>query len=73
MIDIFESQIAGIPCQIEVTRVYKGYPQTRYQPEELPEIEFSVLDRKGYAADWLERKMTQDDIDRINREYFDEC
>ena len=32
------------------------------------EIEFNVLDRKGYKAAWLERKMTQEDRERIELE-----
>lgn len=56
--------IAGIPCLIEVDSctVVKGsfdrnaasdWDYTGYT-----EIEFTVLDRKGYPARWLEGKLT---------------
>jgi len=35
------------------------------EPEE---VEFKVLDRKGYLAPWLEKKLTTQDIARITRE-----
>ena len=33
--------------------------------------EFNVLDRRGYAAPWLERKLTQADTLRIEEELSD--
>ena len=69
-----QSRIAGIPCQIEVTYFYssKGtYSRQAETPDEYygcTEIEFNVLDRKGYPAPWLEKKMTQEDRDRIEQE-----
>jgi len=35
---------------------------------EKEEVEFKVLDRKGYLAPWLEKKLTTQDIARITRE-----
>jgi hypothetical protein len=66
---MIQAAIAGIPCQIEVTHLvtvpadhsadsdwdYAGYT----------EIEFDVYDRKGYPATWLEKKMTNADISKI--------
>ena len=66
-----QSRIAGIPCQIEVTYFAssKGtYSRQAETPDEYyghTEIEFDILDRKGYKAAWLEKKMTQEDIERI--------
>jgi hypothetical protein len=34
-------------------------------------IEFDVLDRKGYKAPWLERKMTLADKQRIDEELLE--
>jgi len=74
--DFIESRIAGIPCLIEVTsfldvKPWKGSAQNC--PSDLDyygyiEIEFTVRDRKGYPADWLQRKMSQADEDRIHDE-----
>lgn len=68
------SQIQGIPCLIEVIRcrVVKG--SFNYNaPSDLDyygysEVEFEILDRKGYKAPWLERKVTEEDSERIKQE-----
>ena len=69
----FESTVSGIPCIIKVTgyvndpgRTY-GLPENCY-PAEF-EFEYEVLDRKGYRAEWLERKLTDNDNDRLAEEY----
>lgn len=63
--------IQGIPCQVEVTYFYSK-PGTYSRQAETPdeyygctEIEFDVYDRKGYPAEWLARKMTDDDREAI--------
>lgn len=70
----FASRIAGIPCQIAVTHLvdergsfspnaasdldYYGYT----------ECEFTVLDRRGRPAPWLEHKLTDADRQRLTEE-----
>ena len=70
---IFDSHIAGIPCQIEVTTYRpperKIVTCTTIDPPDPGEVEYEVLDRKGYPAEWLARKMTREDEQRIE----DEC
>ena len=58
--DVFESRVAGIPCQIEVTHYSPELPMritgSGYGDADPPEPEeflFTVLDRKGYPAPWL--------------------
>ena len=66
----FESVIAGIPCRIHVTsdggciagRDW-GAPEDCFE-DECEDPEYDVLDRKGYPAPWLEKKIT----DEINEE-----
>lgn len=65
-----EATICGIPCLVEVDtfNVVKGNccadnPDDYYG---YTEIEFTVYDRKGYIAKWLEKKMTREDISNIN-------
>lgn len=70
MIFQMESQIAGIPCLIAVNNYFKQAAQGRsswsdWDADGYFEAEFDVLDRKGYQADWLARKMTDKDEDRI--------
>ena len=74
MLTKINSTIKGIPCIINVTYYHhcKG-SQSYNAPSDLDyygftEIEFDVLDRKGYKAPWLERKLTEDEIERIERE-----
>lgn len=69
----FDSHIQGIPCQIEITHYTpperKFVTCTTIDPPDPGELEWQVLDRKGYRADWLANKLTRDDEWRIN----DEC
>ena len=48
-------------------RIY-GSPEDCFS-EEGGEIEFNVMDRKGYSAAWLEKKLTPEDVSRIYDEY----
>lgn len=68
-----ETTVAGIPCLIGVTDYERyrpafisGPPEDCY-PAEGGYGEYDLLDRKGYRARWLERKIT----DRIDRELQD--
>ena len=70
----FDSNVQGIPCQVVIDRcmVVKG-SHSYNAPSDLDyygysEIEFHLLDRKGYPAAWLERKLRVEDIDRIEQE-----
>ena len=68
-----QTRISGIPCQIEVTSYYPATPMKWFRngdcaPPEDEEIEFRVLDRKGYPAPWLEKKMNEEDRIRIEKE-----
>ena len=74
----FTTTVSGIPCQCVVTDFTQSkparitnLPEHSYE-EEPTEIEFSLLDRKGYPAKWLERKLTDDDEQRLIQEYL-EC
>ena len=70
------SSIQGIPCGIHidtliVVKPWRGSPQTCPSADDFygySDIEFTVLDRKGYEAEWLTRKLTQSDLDRIEAE-----
>lgn len=70
------SRVSGIPCQIGVTAwepyrpgKFSGAPEYCY-PDEGGYGEWVVLDRQGRPARWLERKLTPEDIDRIEDELF---
>lgn len=68
-----QTRISGIPCQIEVTSYYparsgKWFRDGSCAAPEYEELEFVVLDRKGYPAPWLEKKMDAQDRNRIIEE-----
>ena len=70
----FDTTVCGIPCGIILTHYWymKGNFSPRavdpgeYYGEE--EIEFDVLDRKGYTANWLAQKMSEQDVIDIEEE-----
>ena len=68
----FDSHIQGIPCQIEITRYTPAERRmvtcTTIDPPDPGELEWHVLDRKGYPAAWLDNKMTRNDVWRIDDE-----
>lgn len=59
------TNVSGIPCQVKVTAFNK---EVSYYGIAKYKIEFSVYDRRGYKAARLERKMTDKDRSRIERE-----
>lgn len=70
-IDEFDHRIAGIPCRVGVTACSHKpgtYSSRAETPEEYygeTEMDWSILDRRGRYAPWLERKMTQKESDAI--------
>ena len=72
----FTSNVCGIPCIIRVDTYFKQSAwsgsayncpsDSDYYGDE--EVEYSVLDRKGYPAAWLERKLTPKEHSRITEE-----
>lgn len=72
----FNISIAGIPAQIRVDRYFRQKPMGVTAPSDMDcygytEVEYMVLDRRGYAAPWLAKKVT-DDIDTDIRAAIDE-
>lgn len=73
---IFPTQVAGIPCQCEVTYYRRAEPMLVYGmgmgdcfPPEPEEFQFRLLDRKGYPAPWLENKLNPGHEERIYQEF----
>ena len=69
-----DSNVAGIPCIIGVTYYksvrgsYSYHAASDLDYYGYTECEWELLDRKGYKAAWLERKLTSKDSERINNE-----
>jgi hypothetical protein len=59
-------KVSGIPCQAELIS-YAPFRDGRrghidnWLPDDPAEVEFQILDRKGRYAEWLERKMTEEE------------
>lgn len=63
--------IDGIPCLAEVTTFHKvkgsHSADNDWDFYGYTEIEYTVRDRKGYRAPWLERKLSDKDREEIER------
>jgi len=74
-----ETRIAGIPCLVEANVYVQSGSYSRCAASDWDyygwvEVEdMVVLDRRGRPAPWLERKMTNEDIVRIERELIEEA
>ena len=69
---IFDTRVAGIPCQCQVLAYSPPRPMCitgsgfgDALPPEEEVFEFQLLDTQGKYAPWLERKLTQGDRDRL--------
>jgi len=81
MLGLLEHCVCGIPCTIRVdtfnsVKPWKGSAMTC--PSDIDyygytEIEFTVCDRNGRPADWLERKMDDDDREDVERFILEEA
>lgn len=71
-----QTRVAGIPCIARVTHFYRQRPwrgSAHSCPSDMDwygftECEFQILDRRGRPAPWLERKLTDDEVARIEEE-----
>ena len=68
-----ETRIAGIPCIVTLDRMFVQKPlgpncDSDWDCYGYTEIEFTVCDRRGRPAPWLERKMSDEDQSRIENE-----
>lgn len=64
-----DARICGIPCIIGVTHFHEESASWDC-PGDI-EVEFDILDRKGYPAAWLERKMTLKDETKLYDEVIE--
>jgi hypothetical protein len=68
------TRIQGIPCQVEMTDGHYQTPDHTTWASDWDyhggwfDVKFEVYDRKGNRAKWLENKMSESDIERINGE-----
>jgi hypothetical protein len=71
-----ETRVAGIPCGV-VVDCFHHQPPFRGSPHlcdsdadyyGYTDLEWHLVDRRGYPASWLERKMTAQDGERIKDE-----
>jgi len=80
-IGLLEYVVCGIPCTIRVdtftyVEPWKGSPMTCPSADDFygyTDVEFTVCDRNGREADWLERKMDDDDRDDVEQFILEEA
>lgn len=72
----FRTHVSGIPCVCEVLDYHIATPMKRTGtgwgdalPPEPEVFEFQIKNTKGELAPWLERKLTDEDTDRLLNEY----
>lgn len=68
---VFATRVAGIPCQCHVLSYTAPLHGTLYDPPESSNFSYELLDRSGYHAKWLERKLTEKDDARLEEEFND--
>ena len=70
-------RVCGIPAIARVTHYWPGDPgymsgpPDRCYPPEPAELDWELLDRRGRPAPWLERKLTDAERERIERELLE--
>lgn len=73
-----KTHIQGIPCTIDYRISGRYRPAiTQAEPDfcheaEYPTVEFTVCDRRGRQAPWLECKLTPADTERIEQEILED-
>lgn len=60
----FDTRVNNIPCICHV--IYHTPAKGKHTESE---FEFTLLDRKGYRAEWLDKYVNQACIDRLLEEY----
>ena len=65
--------LGGLPAIARVNYYLPYIPATWDDPAEGPELEWDLLDAKGRQADWLERRMTPDEMKEIEARLYAEC
>lgn len=70
---MLETRICGIPCRVDARVLVVPGRMSWNAPSDLDywgytEIDFTVLDQRGRPAPWLERKMTDRDVELLEEE-----
>lgn len=69
---MFDWKVHGIPCQIRVNRLVRR--NAEYESDGVCsspagfELDWDVVDRKGYVAKWLYMKLLPKEIEEIEEE-----
>ena len=72
----FSTTVCGIPCGVLIESfTHKAPDHTSWaSPDDYygyTDCEWILLDRKGYTAEWLENKMSKNDVESLEIEIFE--
>lgn len=70
---MLQTTISGIPCQVGIDHYFIQEPDYTNDCSDVDyygyeELDFTVYDSKGYKAPWLEKKMSDKDLEKIKAE-----
>lgn len=70
---MLKTTVCGIPCQVEVNYYFHKPPDYNNDASDVDyygytDTDFTLYDSKGYKAPWLEKKMTEEDMDKLKEE-----
>lgn len=70
---MLQTTICGIPCQVKVNYYYHQEPDYNNDVSAsdyygYTDLDYTLYDRKGYRADWLMKKMSKQDEEKVQEE-----
>jgi len=65
--------LGGLPAIARVHNFLPYIPACWHHPAEGGEVEWELLDRRGKPAEWLEKRMSNEERQRIDQEVYERC
>lgn len=73
MTDIAIRVLGGLPAIARVNSYSPYIPATWNDPPEGPELDWELLDARGRKAEWIEKRLTQKELEAIEDNLHDKC
>lgn len=65
--------LGGLPAIGRVFSFLPYTPATWHDPADGPEIDFEILDRKGRKAEWIYKRMTEEQMKDVEVNLLERC